>query len=166
VVIAGGAWTPQIAAWLGAEVGVEPIRGQILALAPSPMPVRHTIYTRAGYLVPKPDGRLIVGATEDCAGFDARPTAAGIARLLAMAAELAPELAAAPFVCAWAGLRPATPDHLPLLGPLPGWENVTLATGHFRNGVLLAPLTGALIAGWLLDRRVPALMEPFLPARL
>jgi glycine oxidase len=166
VVIAGGAWTPAIAAELGVEVGVEPIRGQILALAPSPMPLRHTVYTAAGYLVPKPDGRLIVGASEDQAGFDARPTAGGIDRLLAMAMRLAPGLASAPFGSAWAGLRPATPDRLPLLGPLPGWENVTLATGHFRNGVLLAPFTGALIAEWVLERRLSPLMQSFLPQRV
>jgi glycine oxidase len=164
VVIAGGAWSSAIAAGLGAEVAVEPIRGQILALGPSPMPLAHTLYGSEGYLVPKPDGRLVVGATEDRAGFTARPTAEGVARLLAMAARLMPELAAAPFLTAWAGLRPMAPDRLPLLGPLPGWQNVALATGHFRNGVLLAPLTGALLADWVLDRRVPPLMAPFLPS--
>jgi glycine oxidase len=166
VVIAGGAWTTSIAAELGASLGVVPIRGQILALAPHPLPICHTVYTRAGYLVPKPDGRLIVGATEDQAGFTARPTAAGVERLLNVAVRLAPDLAAAPFHSAWAGLRPATSDRLPLLGPLPDWQNVALATGHFRNGVLLAPLTGALLAEWVLYRRVPALMAPFMPARL
>jgi glycine oxidase len=166
VVIAGGAWTREVAAELGAEVRVGPVRGQILALSPAPMPIRHTVYTQSGYLVPKPDGRLIVGATEDEAGFDARPTAAGVLRLLEMAARLSPGLAAAPFHSAWAGLRPAAPDRLPLLGPLPGWENVALATGHFRNGVLLAPLTGALVAPWVLDRRIDPLMAPFQPGRL
>src|SRR5207247_2275664 len=82
---------------------------------------------------------------------------------LAMAARLVPSLAGAPFVTAWAGLRPACPDRLPILGPLPGWENVALATGHFRNGVLLAPLTGSLLADWLLYRRTSPLMEPFTP---
>jgi glycine oxidase len=166
VVIAGGAWTPSIAAELGAEVVVGPVRGQILALAPEPMGIRHTVYTHTGYLVPKPDGRLIVGATEDRAGFDARPTAAGVSRLLDAAVRLAPGLASAPFASAWAGLRPATPDRLPLLGPLPGWENVTLATGHFRNGVLLAPLTGLLIADWVLAHQLAPLMQPFLPQRV
>jgi glycine oxidase len=164
-VIAGGAWTPAIAAELGVEVGVDPIRGQILALTPQPMPFRHTIYGPKGYLVPKPDGRLVVGATEDRAGFDARPTAGGVARLLAMATRLSPPLAGAPFAAAWAGLRPASADRLPLLGPLPGWENVALATGHYRNGVLLAPLTGSLIAEWVLCRRLPPLLAPFLPDR-
>ena len=113
--------------------------------------------------MPKPDGRLVVGATEDEAGFDARPTAAGVTHLLTAAARLAPSLAAAPFDGAWAGLRPATADRLPLLGPLPGWENVSLATGHFRNGVLLAPLTGSLLAEWVMERRISKLMAPFLP---
>jgi glycine oxidase len=164
VVIAGGAWTPGIAAKLGAAVLVEPVRGQILALAPQPVPFRHTLYGPDGYLVPKPEGRLIVGATEDQAGFDARPTASGVARLLAMATRLSPSLADAPFAGAWAGLRPASADRQPLLGPLPEWENVALATGHFRNGVLLAPLTGQLLTEWVRNRHVPPLMAPFLPA--
>lgn len=163
VVIAGGAWTPAIAAALDARVPVKPVRGQILALLPQPMPFRHTLYGPDGYLVPKPDGRLVVGATEDQAGFDSRPTADGVARLLAMATRLLPSLAAAPFSGAWAGLRPASADRLPLLGPLPEWENVSLATGHFRNGVLLAPLTGQLLTEWLLCRCAPPLMAPFLP---
>jgi glycine/D-amino acid oxidase-like deaminating enzyme len=69
----------------------------------------------------------------------------------------------APFTAAWAGLRPASADRLPLLGPLPGWGNVALATGHFRNGVLLAALTGSLLAEWVLCRRLPPLMAPFMP---
>jgi glycine oxidase len=83
-----------------------------------------------------------------------------------MATRLAPELAGAPFASAWAGLRPVSADRLPLLGPLPGWENVALATGHFRNGVLLAPLTGAVLAEWVLHRRLAPLLRPFLPGRV
>src|SRR5207237_172721 len=81
--------------------------------------------------------------TVEEAGYDARPTAAGIAELLAAVPRLTPRLADATFVSAWAGLRPATSDGLPLLGRLPGWHGVTTATGHFRNGILLAPITGA-----------------------
>jgi glycine oxidase len=164
VVVAGGAWTASIAAELGVEATVGPIRGQILALAPDPLPFRHTIYGPDGYLVPKPDGRLVVGATEDHAGFDARPTAAGVARLLAMATHLSPPLAHAPFAGVWAGLRPVTPDRLPLLGPLPQWDNVSLATGHYRNGVLLAPVTARILTEWVLHRTVPPLMQRFLPS--
>ncbi len=146
VVIAGGAWTGEIGRWLGASLPVSPVRGQILSLLGICPPFRHTIYGHAGYLVPKADGRIVVGATEDLAGFDARPTARGMARLLAMAPSLVPELGDLPFETAWAGLRPASPDGLPILGLVPQWENAYVASGHFRNGILLAPITGQLLA--------------------
>lgn len=151
VVIAGGAWSEPMGRWLGMTLPVFPVRGQILALSCLPPPIRHTVYTQAGYLVPKADGRVVVGATEERAGFDTRPTAGGMAGLLALAPALVPALADAPFESVWTGLRPGSPDGLPLLGPLPGWENVCVATGHFRNGVLLAPITGEIIAQSVLD---------------
>jgi glycine oxidase len=171
LVVAGGAWSGEVAGCLGARLPVFPVRGQILALACLPPPVRHTIYTHTGYLVPKADGRIVVGATEDRAGFDARPTASGMGRLLTMAPALAPALAEAPFESAWAGLRPATADRLPLLGPLPGWENVVLATGHYRNGILLAPITAERLAEYIVNgcgsgrALVDPLLQPFLPDR-
>jgi glycine oxidase len=171
LVVAGGAWSGEVAGWLGARLPVFPVRGQILALACLPPPVRHTIYTHTGYLVPKADGRVVVGATEDHAGFDARPTASGMGRLLTMAPALVPALAEAPFESAWAGLRPATADRLPLLGPLPGWENVLLATGHYRNGILLAPITAERLAEYIVNgcdaglAPVDPLLRPFLPDR-
>jgi glycine oxidase len=178
LVVAGGAWSGELAGLVGAAGGrpidlpVFPVRGQILALACLPPPVRHTIYAQTGYLVPKADGRVVVGATEDHVGFNARPTARGMGRLLAMAPALVPALADAPFESAWAGLRPATVDRLPLLGPLPGWENVVLATGHYRNGILLAPITAERVARQIVPGagagRTPVdpLLRPFLPDRL
>jgi glycine oxidase len=172
LVVAGGAWSGELTGWLGAPLPVFPVCGQILALACLPPPVRHTIYSHTGYLVPRADGRVVVGATEDHAGFDARPTADGMGRLLTMAPALVPSLAEAPFESAWAGLRPATSDRRPLLGPLPGWENVLLATGHYRNGILLAPITAerlaAQIANGCAAGRAPVdpLLQPFLPDRL
>jgi glycine oxidase len=165
LVLASGAWLVESAARLGVSLPVYPVRGQILALACTPPPTRHTIYARSGYLVPKADGRVVVGATEDDAGFDARPTAAGMATLLGMASTLVPSLASAPFDSAWAGLRPASRDRMPLLGPLPGWENVTVAAGHFRNGILLAPITAECLAPWILNGRMDPLLEPFRPIR-
>jgi glycine oxidase len=165
LVLAGGAWVAESAAHLGSTLPVFPVRGQILALACTPPPIRHTIYARSGYLVPKADGRVVVGATEDDAGFDTRPTAAGMVTLLGMASTLVPSLASAPFESAWAGLRPASRDRMPLLGPLPGWENVTVAAGHFRNGILLAPITATCLAPWILYGRMDPLLEPFRPAR-
>lgn len=156
VLLAGGAWSAAAADWLGVHVPVAPVRGQMIVLRPESL-LHHTVYGVQGYLVPRADGRLLVGATEEDAGFAARTTAAGIATLLIQGAALVPALSDAPFDTAWAGLRPATPNHLPLLGRLPGWQNAFLATGHFRNGILFAPLTGQRMADALLhDVPLPA----------
>jgi glycine oxidase len=165
VVVAGGAWSGAIGEMLHAELPVFPIRGQILALSCMPPPVRHTIYTHDGYLVPKADGRLMVGSTEDEAGFDTRPSAGGILKLLSAAVRLVPALAGAPFDSAWAGLRPASADGLPILGPLPEWENAHVATGHFRNGILLAPITGEIVSHGILTGEPHALLSAFVAGR-
>ncbi len=165
VVVAGGAWTGAIGRRLDAPLPEFPVRGQILALACLPPPVRHTVYAHRGYLVPKADGRVVVGATEARAGFDARPTAGGLARLLVMAPTLVPALADASFESAWAGLRPASADGLPILGPLPAWENAHVAAGHFRNGVLLAPVTAEAVTPSVLGERAHPLLAPFRPDR-
>lgn len=161
VVLAGGAWNRTIVEQLGVEVPVFPVRGQILALACTPPPVRHTVYAHSGYLVPKADGRVVVGATEDRAGFDARPTARGMGHLLTLAPKLVPALAGAAFDSAWAGLRPASEDGLPILGPLPGWENTYVAAGHFRNGILLTPITAEILTQGLLRGNWTELPTPF-----
>lgn len=161
VVIAGGAWSKAIGEWLGVNLPVSPIRGQILSLRALPPPIRYTVYSHAGYLVPRPDGRIVVGATAEEAGFDVRPTAGGVAHLLMMAPALVPSLKEAVFDSVWAGLRPATPDRLPILGPLPGWRNVHAACGHFRNGILLAPITGEAVAQSILSPDPHPMIEPF-----
>ncbi len=99
------------------------------------------------------------------AGFDRRVTAAGVADLLGLLARLTPTLAEATFVRAWAGLRPGTPDHLPILGPAPDLDSVSLATGHYRNGILLAPITGELIAQSVLGQPTTLPLAPFSVAR-
>jgi len=165
VVIAGGAWSQGLGHRLGVDLPVFPVRGQILALSCLPPPVRHSIYARPGYLVPKADGRLVVGATQERAGFEAHPTAGGVLQLLETARALVPALATAPFDGAWAGLRPGTVDGLPILGRLPGRENAWAAAGHFRNGVLLAPITGEILAREMAQGRVHPLAEPCRPER-
>lgn len=165
VVLAAGAWVARMGQWLGVALPVFPVRGQILALRPAPLPLTRIVFSSLGYLVGKPDGTLWVGATEETAGYEAHVTPAGLSALLSAATRLVPTLAEAPFVRAWAGLRPATPDRLPLLGPVPGWEQVTVAAGHFRNGVLLAPITGLLIAEYISTGRLPEALRPFDPAR-
>jgi glycine oxidase len=165
VVLAAGAWAAGASDWLGVPLPVEPVRGQMLAVRPAPAPgvapLRHTLYARCGYLVPKADGTIYIGATVERVGFDRRVTAAGLARLLGVLPALAPGLGEATFVRAWAGLRPGTPDHWPLLGPVPGLAGVTLATGHYRNGILLAPITGELIAQAALGQPTALPLAPF-----
>lgn len=163
-VIAGGAWSQTLGLTLGVHFPVHPLRGQMAALGPlRPLPFQHTIYAHSGYLVPRADGRVIAGATEELAGFDAQTTTAGVSSMTAMAAALVPVLAAAPQHSVWAGLRPVSADGLPLLGGVPGWDNVHVATGHGRNGILLTPLTGRLLAAHLLHGAV--LPPVFSPAR-
>jgi len=162
LVVAGGSWSGALAAMLGFGFPVAPLRGQILALGPqSPAPLRHTVYTHDAYLVPRADGRVVVGATEEWAGFEAETDAGALSHLRAEAARLVPALAAWPLHSAWAGLRPVSRDGLPLLGRVPGWDNVHAATGHGRNGILLTPATGALMADHLLhDAPPPAAFDP------
>ena len=161
-VITGGAWSRTLGLTLGVHFPVHPLRGQMAALGPlKPLPFQHTIYARSGYLVPRADGRVIAGATEELAGFDAQTTTAGISSIRATATALVPVLAAAPQHSVWAGLRPVSADGLPLLGGVPGWNNVHVATGHGRNGILLTPLTGRLMSAHLLHQaELPSAVAP------
>ncbi len=178
VVIAAGAWAASCGEWLGTPIPVTPIKGQMLAVSLPPGAqskadahppllggrggqLCRTLYARAGYLVPKADGTIYVGATVERAGYDRRVTAAGASALLDALKRLAPALADATLVRTWAGLRPGTPDHLPILGPVPGYRGVTLATGHYRNGILLAPITGELIAQAVLGQPTTLPLAPF-----
>jgi glycine oxidase len=164
LVIAAGAWSGLLADVLGIPCPVTPIKGQILALRPrAPLPFSHTIYAPGGYLVPRRDGIVVVGATEERAGFETATTADGIRSLLQMAIALIPALAEAPLDSVWTGLRPVSRDSLPLLGGVDGWNNVALATGHGRNGILLTPITADLMADHLLNG--VALPPEFSPAR-
>lgn len=165
VVIAAGAWAGELAAWLGRPVPVAPVRGQMVALRPRAPLFAHTLYAPHGYLVPKRDGTVYVGATVEEAGFDCRVTAEGLATLLDLARRLVPALADATFERAWAGLRPGSPDQRPILGPVPGVEGVSLAVGHFRNGILLAPITGELLAQHVLGQPTTLPLGPFELAR-
>lgn len=161
-VITSGAWSEALGPALGVRFPIHPLRGQMLALGPlHPLPFKHTLYAQGGYLVPRTDDRVIAGATEELAGFNAQTTDAGIESLAAMAAALVPSLSTASQHSIWAGLRPVSADGLPLLGRLPGWDNIHVAAGHGRNGILLTPLTGRLMAGHLLqDAAIPLALAP------
>ncbi len=158
VVIAAGSWSGQLESLDPAARAVRPVRGQLLQLAWMGHPLSHVIWGKNCYVVPWRDGTVLVGATVEDVGFDERTTAAGVRDLLDAVCELLPEAWGATFLDARAGLRPATPDSLPIIGPSSSIDGVIYATGHFRNGVLLAPLTATIVADLILDdRHDPAL---------
>ena len=165
VVVCAGAFAAACSGWLSPPpaLPVTPVRGQIVRVD-VPEPAFAPIVWGAGaYLVPKRDGSVVVGATTERVGFDKRVTAAGVRGLLAAAEALVPALGTSGFQDAWAGLRPDTPDHLPLIGPVPGAPGLVVAAGHYRNGVLLSPATGRLVVDGLLGKGFAELA--FLPDR-
>jgi glycine oxidase len=167
VVLAAGTWSGRVKIAGTRPVPVRPVRGQLLQLqwdTATPPPAR-IVWDRNCYIVPWPDGSVLVGATMEEAGFDERVTLDGIRHLAEAAAALLPAAKAASFVAARSGLRPASPDGLPIIGPLADAPRVCIATGHFRNGVLLAPLTAQLVADWMLDGRRDAAIDATTPAR-
>jgi glycine oxidase len=164
VVLATGAWTGTIAARLGLDLPVQPKRGQAVLLDTAELPLRHVIFGAGGYVVPKPYGQVLVGATVEDAGFDRRATVAGATYLTQVVEMLVPGLGSAAFSGMQVGLRPGSPDGLPLLGPVPLRRHLWIASGHFRNGVLLAPVTAELLAEALLQNKLDPL-RPLLPKR-
>jgi glycine oxidase len=146
VVLATGCWAGQIEIAGAAPLPVRPVRGQLLALRTDSVVLRHAVWGPGCYLVPWGDGTILVGATVEQVGFDERPTAAGVFQLLQAAAELLPALADATFLEVRVGLRPGTPDDLPIVGPSQRIEGLIYATGHYRNGALLTPLTADAVA--------------------
>ena len=165
VVVAGGAWSPALAGEDGPPV--RPVKGQILELrvrGGGPEPIERVVRTPRCYLLGRGDGRLVLGATVEEQGFDDSVTADGVFRLLEAAWEVLPQVGELELVAARAGLRPGSPDNAPLVGAGER-EGLVWATGHHRNGVLLAPLTGAAVAQLLDQGELPADAAPFTPAR-
>ncbi|HET7444064.1 MAG TPA: glycine oxidase ThiO [Solirubrobacterales bacterium] len=164
VVLANGAWSGATE-WLPehARPPVRPVKGEVLELRGrdgAGAPCQRIVCSERVYLVPRPDGRLIVGATVEERGFDTAVSAGGVLELLREAYRLLPDVAEMELVGAIAGLRPGTPDNLPLIGP-GAIDGLVLATGHFRNGILLAPLTADRIAANLATGQNPAARLPF-----
>lgn len=161
VVVAAGAWSGRIG--LPGPLPIRPVRGQIVVLRTVPPVLGRTTWGPKSYLVPRTDGRLLVGSTMEEAGFRPEVTAGAIHRLLGIATRIVPSLADAAIESFQVGLRPASADGLPVIGPDPVTQGLVYATGHFRNGVLLAPETAEVVAAIILDGQ-PA--EPaFDPAR-
>lgn len=165
VVLATGAWTGLYEGWLGLKLPVFPVRGQVIVLHQLPTPVTHSVGCTLGYIVPKVDGSVIVGATVEHVGFDKRVTAGGVSSMMKVVPVLAPTLAAAEFRGASAGLRPGSADGSPLLGPVPGWEGVSVAAGHLRDGILLSAITGVLMAELITTGSPSTDLGPFSPGR-
>jgi glycine oxidase len=146
------------------SVPTHPVRGQMIAFRPKGLRLGRVLRCERGYLVPRRDGRIVAGSTSEDAGFEKRVTRAGIQSIMTAAVKLVPELADAEIVETWSGLRPGTPDNLPILGPT-GVEGLLAATGHFRNGILLAPVTAKLIKEWIVRGHVNSDVERFSPLR-
>lgn len=167
VVLAAGAWSREIAGIPPAYLPpVRPIKGQMLALHMDPAaPVlRHVVWLPRGYLVPRRDGRLVIGGTVEERGFDATLTAGGMLALLEGAWRAVPAIEELPIAETWVGFRPGSRDDAPMLGPS-GIDGLVVATGHHRNGILLTPVTAEAISSCVLTGRLPETMVPFSPQR-
>jgi glycine oxidase len=162
-ILAAGCWSGEVAGELGIHVPITPCRGQMMEFeAPLDLP----FVVRAGmhYLVPRPERRVLVGTTAEYSGFEKSVTAKGLHSILEGATTLAPMLSELRFLRAWAGLRPDTSDHLPILG-YGEIANLVFATGHFRNGILLAPITAEIIAELILKGSTSQPIESYRPTR-
>lgn len=162
-ILAAGCWTDLIAT--GELVtAVRPIRGQIVCLRNTPQTLRHLIHASDCYIVPWPDGRTLIGSTLENVGFDKAVTAEGVNKLISAGIKTVPGLRSASVRDHWAGLRPNTPDDLPVLGGT-RYSNLIVASGHFRNGILLAPITAQLVAELVSGNEPSHSLQEFTPHR-
>ena len=169
VVLAAGAWSGAVAGLPEAVVpSVRPVKGQTLHLRPAQPVLSHVVRAAVKgnhiYLVPRESGDVIVGASVEEAGFDTRPRAGAVYDILRDVQTVLPELGEAELVEVRTGLRPGTPDNAPLIGPS-GIDGLVVATGHYRNGLLLTPVTADLVAGYLATGEWDELAKPFAPQR-
>ncbi|MBA2379535.1 MAG: glycine oxidase ThiO [Blastocatellia bacterium] len=165
-IVATGAWSSLITiSGQHLPFQIKPVKGQMIALNSSGIDLSHVIYSPRGYLVPRSADRILVGATVENTGFDKSSTPDAAREIHAAAAEIIPDLAHVKIVDQWAGLRPHAPNGTPIIGPVPDVENLYLAAGHFRNGILLAPLTAAYIADDVQGKTPGSERSRFLPER-
>ena len=165
VVNAAGSWASEIRGLEADRVKLHPVRGQIVCFDVAPATIGRALFSLRGYLVPRRDGRLLAGSTMEEAGYNKSVTLAGLEKIARGAAAIVPTLGGAPFREAWAGLRPATRDLLPVLGFSPSVSNVLWAAGHFRSGILLSAITGEIIADLVKGRRPAVELGAFSAAR-
>ena len=160
-VVTAGAWSGGVLQSLSVALPVKPIRGQIALLTTDTPLLRRVIMMGKEYLVPRSDGRVLVGSTEEDVGFNCRPTPAGIRGLLDIAISIAPALGQALLERTWAGLRPGSPDSKPFIGAVPGYRGVLVATGHYRAGLQLSPATGLVIRQLIMLQPLNVPLEAF-----
>lgn len=165
-ILATGAWTSLITIGdspLG--LAVKPVRGQMIGFDTGDRRLQKVVYSGRGYLVPKAAGRILAGATVEDVGFERGVTESGIRSLRQMALEIAPGLGKLEVKESWAGLRPFSPDGLPVVGAISGIENLTVATAHYRNGILLAPLTAKIVAAKIAETSESPYLSIYSPDR-
>ncbi len=165
VVLAAGAWSGGLLEPVGIHLPTRPVKGQLLLADCRVAPVRTPLHADEALFVPRPGGDLVLGVTVEEAGFDDRVTLDGLRSILERTCALVPAMGGLGWRRAWAGLRPATPDECPYLGPVLPLRNVWVSTGHFRKGILLAPLCARLLAGSILADHLDERLEPFKPIR-
>ncbi|MCL5025307.1 MAG: FAD-dependent oxidoreductase, partial [Chloroflexi bacterium] len=161
VVNAAGAWSPAVGEMVGLRIPVRPVRGQIMVTEALPQPFSHCIVGGHTYMVPKARGNVVIGATQEEVGYRKQMTVSGLAGLAGDAVRMMPELRRVAMVRSWCGLRPGSADDWPFFGPVAALDGFLLATGHFRNGCLLSPITGQLIAEQIVDGKPSIPLHPF-----
>lgn len=164
VVLTAGAWSGELLASLGLNLPVEPVKGQMILYKCATDFLPSMVLAKGRYAIPRRDGHVLVGSTLEHAGFDKTPTEDALESLKASAVELLPALADATPVAHWAGLRPGSPEGVPYIGEVPGWQGLWLNCGHYRNGLVLAPASCQLFADLLLGRAPIIDPSPYAPA--
>ena len=164
VVLAAGAWSSELLGTLGLSLPVEPVKGQMILYKCAPGFLSSMVLAKGRYAIPRRDGHILVGSTLEHEGFDKTPTQTALESLKASAVELIPALAGAEVVGHWAGLRPGSPEGIPYIGQVPGFEGLWLNCGHYRNGLVLAPASCQLFADLLLGRSPIIDLTPYAPA--
>jgi len=162
-VVASGAWTAELLLSTGLSLPIEPVRGQMILFRGPPGLLSRICLYQGRYAIPRRDGRILVGSTLEYAGFEKQTTEQALNELRQSAFELLPELAALPIEHHWAGLRPGSPDGVPMIGPHPELANLYINAGHFRNGVILGPASARLLSDQLLGRAPVLDPSPYLP---
>jgi glycine oxidase len=165
VVVAGGAWSASLLAPLGLALPVSPVRGQMLLFRTEPGTVQRILLYKDRYVIPRRDGRVLVGSTLEHVGFNKQVTGVARDELVAAALEIVPALANYSVEKHWAGLRPGSPDGTPFIGKHPEISNLYVNAGHYRNGVVLGPASAALLAAGILGTTPEVAPEAYLPAK-